>query len=69
MLLTGNSNTLLIALKQPNLQPIKTQTYEVGLEMQMFKRRLDLMSLYKTSMTEKLLVFLTPLQLETLLVF
>jgi TonB-linked SusC/RagA family outer membrane protein len=32
----------------PNLQPIKTQTYEVGLEMQMFKRRLGFdVSLYK----------------------
>ncbi|MEC5165103.1 TonB-linked SusC/RagA family outer membrane protein [Flavobacterium sp. PL11] len=32
----------------PNLQPIKTQTYEVGLEMQMFKRRLGVdLSLYK----------------------
>lgn len=32
----------------PDLQPIKTKTYEVGLEMQMFKRRLGFdVSLYK----------------------
>jgi TonB-linked SusC/RagA family outer membrane protein len=32
----------------PNLQPIKTQTYEIGLETQMFKRRLGFdVSLYK----------------------
>jgi hypothetical protein len=34
--LTGSSNTLLIALKQLTYNLLR-QTYEVGLEMQMFK--------------------------------